>query len=247
MPHIMNKHRGFTLVELIVVIAILAILAGILVPSILGFIESARLTADKSAVKVLNTVTPLFRHFVETADPFEDNNNDSDTLMQKLVDDRYILEAAAPQTKNAQFAWDFSKQVWLLFIDDAPVALSPLGSSFEEVSSGMISMILKKLESTGYYGRTWGDYRYTDIGLDPDDWKKPIQHVFYKPVGSSLRICPENGYVFIVMDVFGAERKIYASYNWDLIYSDLDKKWYYHSIATENEIDITTLQISKSS
>ena len=37
-----NNNKGFTLVELIVVLVILAILAAILVPALLGYIDRAR-------------------------------------------------------------------------------------------------------------------------------------------------------------------------------------------------------------
>ena len=36
-----NKEKGFTLVELIVVIAIVAILAAILIPTVLGYVRNA--------------------------------------------------------------------------------------------------------------------------------------------------------------------------------------------------------------
>lgn len=119
--------------------------------------------------------------------------------------------------------------------------LTPLGDDFTEISMSMIDKIIEKFEISGKYGRTWGDYAFTDLGLDPADWKNPIDHIFYKPGGANLSISPENGYSFIVNGIDGSKKVLNASYNWNLTYNDANKKWYYHKIAPENEIDIKTL------
>lgn len=63
-----KKNRGFTLVELIVVIAILAILVAIAVPQMLGFQERAREQADKQmGAQVRNAIALLIANEELTA------------------------------------------------------------------------------------------------------------------------------------------------------------------------------------
>ncbi len=51
----MNK-KGFTIVELVIVIAVIAILAAVLIPTFVSLVKKANLSADTQAVRQMNTV-----------------------------------------------------------------------------------------------------------------------------------------------------------------------------------------------
>lgn len=54
-----NK-RGFTIVELVIVIAVIAILAAVLIPTFSSLVKKANLSADEQAVKQMNTALAIY-------------------------------------------------------------------------------------------------------------------------------------------------------------------------------------------
>lgn len=55
------KNKGFTLLELMIVISIIAILAATLIPNIVGFDAEAKLASTKTNLNTLRTRLSLFR------------------------------------------------------------------------------------------------------------------------------------------------------------------------------------------
>lgn len=54
-----NKKRGFTIVELIIVIAVIGILAAVLIPTFSSLIRKAQVAADQTLIKNLNTALAM--------------------------------------------------------------------------------------------------------------------------------------------------------------------------------------------
>ena len=115
---------------------------------------------------------------------------------------------------------------------DPSLPLTPLGSSVGEISGGMLDLINDFYTEHNHYPRSWGDYAYTDLGLDPAQWKdQEYGGIIYKPNGSLLRISPGEGYSFRIQDENGETHVLSHSYNWDLVYRiPNDNRWYYHSV-----------------
>ncbi len=131
-------------------------------------------------------------------------------------------------------------------VDGEVLALSPYGSTHQEIIPSIIADMQEKLALTGSYGRTWGNYRYTDLGLNPEDWAEAVNHIYYKPSGNVLRLRPEKGYEFTIYNSDNEEFTMKGSYNWNLIYNDLDGNWYFHVMTPENIVDINTLVVELS-
>lgn len=109
---IKNQKSGFTLIELIVVIAITAIVSMILIPFIFNHIDSANNSVDKANLRVLNLATSIYKSTTtHENDIFEGLGTDL-SRQNKLVEQNYTEAIILPRKSGSSFYWNIDRQVW---------------------------------------------------------------------------------------------------------------------------------------
>lgn len=108
-----KKKKGFTLIELMAVIAIVAILAAVLVPTVNGYINRAKKTVVITEVRdVMNAIES---YNVTATNPIETgydlNKTDNKKIMVILNDAGFFDNANTPDSLQADMSYDTLKEI----------------------------------------------------------------------------------------------------------------------------------------
>ena len=133
-----RRQRGFTLIELMVVLVIIGVLAALIVPNVLDRADDARVTAARTDVNNLMQALKLYRL---------DNQSypAADQGLQALV--------ARPTTGNPPLNWK-------PYLDKLPN--DPWGRPYQYLNPGLKGEV--DVMSFGADGKTGGEGRNADIG-----------------------------------------------------------------------------------
>lgn len=105
--------KGFTVIEVLVVIAILGIVSAIAIPNLSGFSEKARVNADEASLSTLNKATDLYAvlNNMGGEDIFAGLSSDEDRMLA-LVNKGLLEKTTNAQQEDTKFAWDIEGQHW---------------------------------------------------------------------------------------------------------------------------------------
>lgn len=132
-----RAQQGFTLIEILVVLGIIAILAATIIPNFVGFDAEARVTATKSNLEALRTRVNLFRakegRYPEaleelTTTRFSDAGVEKPYLKElpvELISDSQGNQLALNQTSGEPLPGDGG---WVYFTDTADVVVNVAGA-----------------------------------------------------------------------------------------------------------------------
>jgi general secretion pathway protein G len=140
-PYYLNRSSGFTLIELMVVIVILGILAGLIVPRIMGRPDEAKQLKAKMQIESIETALKLYKL---------DNGSypSTDQGLEALV--------ARPDTQPVPRKWRDGG-----YLEKGRVPKDPWGNSFVYLSPGVNGEY--DIVSYGADGVSGGEAKNSDI------------------------------------------------------------------------------------
>ncbi|MBR7794040.1 MULTISPECIES: type II secretion system major pseudopilin GspG [Undibacterium] len=139
---LLKKHAGFTLLEMLVVMVIIGLLAGLVGPRIFGKVDTSKVQTAQTQIKMLESALNIMRLDVGQTPP-------QDQGLQWLV--------TAPQDPTLQSLW---KGPYI----EGSVPVDPWGNPYQYKTPGVDNKAFS-VYSFGADGKAGGEGLNADIGL----------------------------------------------------------------------------------
>ncbi len=152
--------KAFTLVELVIVIAVVAILAAVLIPTFTSLVNKASESFDIALAKNMNTILST---------TYGDSTPETMDEVYKLMEDQgFIMENITPRASGNLFVWD-EKNNEMLYIDsDSVVLYANSYTAGEELTLKDTQYMWMTISTASQVGefRNYSLYLVADITLD---------------------------------------------------------------------------------
>ena len=170
-----NK-KGFTIVELVVVVAVIAILAAVLIPVFSGIIDKANLSADEKALHDMNTAIAM-----ESADTLEE-------AMAALAKHKINAENLIPVSAGYSFVWNNT---------DKKIDLVESSKVDEDINNSYKEIAVTVNTTEAFLNAIDEDYKYikldADVNIDTSDLDIKGDNVTIDLNGKKITTTQETG------------------------------------------------------
>ncbi|MGM9684300.1 MAG: type II secretion system protein, partial [Eubacteriales bacterium] len=102
-----NSKRGFTIVELVIVIAVIAVLAAVLIPTFISIVKKANTSSDIQLVKNLNII-------LASEAAAEGKNATMTDALKDAEENGYSVEKLTPTNSDNEILWDSLNDCFVL-------------------------------------------------------------------------------------------------------------------------------------
>lgn len=183
-----SKKHAFTIVELVIVIAVIAILAAILIPTFTNLIRKAQISSDQTLVKNLNT--SLAAHEVEA----NGRATMYDTL-EDLKESGFIVERLTPTSTGSDIVWDSKNNQFVLITKSDDGKVSYFTGTSKEISdeNHRLWKIYDKMPENSEYSiylsgtNLKDDIKVSGIGIDVGE-NTQIKNIEYTGLETSKQV-----------------------------------------------------------
>jgi prepilin-type N-terminal cleavage/methylation domain-containing protein len=154
-------HKGFTLIEILVVLSLIAILAAVFLLQVSPMLDKTNKTADAASLIILDSATDLYKNFsngVSSGDVFDGFTTDLERLTA-LLEEGYIDKIPVPNVENSSFSWNITDQKWILAYAVTP---GPATGGHVVTASEIDFGFQKTTNPKPYYDNTITEYTGSD-------------------------------------------------------------------------------------
>ena len=116
-----SKKKGFTIVELVIVIAVVAILAAVLIPTFSSLVKKANISSDTVLAKNLNTAA-----ISSQADTFDD-------AIEAVKEAGYLIANLNAKAKDCYFVWEDTSNQFLQYDLENNVVIYSNNQNYAEI------------------------------------------------------------------------------------------------------------------
>ena len=233
-----NSKKGFTIVELIIVIAVIAVLAAVLIPTFSNLIQKANVAADTTLIKNLNTAlamdTSVSKHVTMTQalEATKENGFDVEKIVARATNNKIVWDSV-----NDCFAYIEEGKNTPTYIPDSKKDASVVDYQLwtivkDETLDTNYSSYIAGTNVTGVITATKG----VDVGEN-----KGIETIKYKNNGSAQRVVirTNNGETQLEIDAANDTVKHYGTVgNVNVI--AVDKNNSYHEFGSARTLTVTS-------